>query len=56
MLHRSTIGASLYRPAVKIYKFQEGEYRDYLVHDDVKSASAVTDERVSDTNTVQAMG
>ena len=44
-----------HRPAVKIYKVQEGEYRDYMVPDDVKSASAVTDERVSDAKTVQAM-
>lgn len=43
------------RSAVKIYKVQEDEYRDYLAPDDVKSASAVTDERVSDAKTVQAM-
>lgn len=47
---------AFYRPAVKIYTFQEGEYRDYLAPDDVKSASTVTDERVSDAKTVQAMG
>lgn len=44
-----------YRTAVKTYKVQEGEYRKYLASDEVTSASAVTDEQVSDAKTVQTL-
>ena len=44
-----------YRAAAKTYKVQESEYRKYLASDEVKSASAVTDNQVSDTKTVQTL-
>ena len=44
-----------YRTAVKTYKVQEGEYRKYLASDEVTSASAVTDDQVSDAKTVQTL-
>ena len=44
-----------YRTAVKTYKVQEGEYRKYLASDEVTSASAITDDQVSDAKTVQTL-
>lgn len=44
-----------YRTAAKTYKVQESEYRRHLASDEVKSASAVTDDQVSDAKTVQTL-
>ena len=44
-----------YRAAVRDYASQEGRYRSYLDSDEVKSASAVKEEEVSDAKTVLAM-
>ena len=44
-----------YRAAVRDYASQEGRYRSYLDSDEVKSASAIKEEEVSDANTVLAM-
>ena len=44
-----------YRTAAKTYKVQESEYRRYLASDEVKSASAVTDDQVSNAKTVQTL-
>lgn len=56
MLFRSMIGPlSLTRAAFKTYKVQESEYRKYLASDEVKSASAISDDLVSDAKTVRAM-
>lgn len=44
-----------YRAAFKTYKVQESEYRKYLASDEVKSASAISDDLVSDAKTVRAM-
>ena len=44
-----------YRAAVRDYASQEGRYRSYLDSDEVKSASAIKEEEVSDAKTVLAM-
>ncbi|MDT7511729.1 hypothetical protein [Bifidobacterium sp. H6bp9] len=44
-----------YRAAVRDYASQESRYRSYLDSDEVKSASAVKEEEVSDAKTVLAM-
>ena len=44
-----------YRAAVRDYASQEGRYRSYLDSDEVKSASAIKEEEVSDGKTVLAM-
>ena len=44
-----------YKAVVRSYEAQDGEYRKYLASDEVKSASAVTDNQVSDAKTVQIL-
>ncbi|MBI0063204.1 hypothetical protein H3T81_07385 [Bifidobacterium sp. M0109] len=44
-----------YRAAVRDYASQEGRYRSYLDSDEVKSASAIKEEEVSDAKTVLTM-
>lgn len=44
-----------YRAAAKTYKVQESEYHRYLASDEVKAASTVTDDQVSDAKTVHAL-
>lgn len=44
-----------YRAAVRDYASQEGRYRSYLDSDEVKSASAIKEEEVSDAKTVLAI-
>lgn len=44
-----------YQAAVKDYASQKGQYRAYLDSDEVKSATAIKEEEVSDAKTVKAM-
>ena len=44
-----------YRAAAKTYKVQESEYHRYLASDEVKAASTVTEDQVSDAKTVHAL-